>query len=115
MKRFIGFALTLVLFATPAFAGKKPPTVTIPMTVQVGSAQVPEGDYQLTWTGSGSNIQATLTQNGKNVVTFPAKLVTGKNDPGVGTNTQNGHAILETIELNNISLVLTAAQHSGQE
>jgi hypothetical protein len=106
--------LTLVLFAAPAFAGKKPPTVTIPMTVQVGSAQVPQGDYQLTWTGSGSTVQATLTQNGKTVVTFPATLVAGKNSPGVGTNTQSGRAILETIELNNISLELTGAQHSGQ-
>jgi hypothetical protein len=115
MKRFIGLALSLVLFAAPAFAGKKPPTVTIPMNVQVGSAQVPQGDYQLTWTGSGSNVQATLTQKGKAVATFPAKVVTGKGDPGVGTYAQGGHAFLESIQLNNLSLVLASAPHSGQE
>jgi hypothetical protein len=58
MKRFFGIALTLVLFAAPAFASKKPPTVTIPAAVQVGSTQVPAGDYTLAWTGSGSNVQA---------------------------------------------------------
>ena len=44
MKRFFGIALTLVLFAAPAFASKKPPTVTIPAAVQVGSTQLPAGD-----------------------------------------------------------------------
>ena len=114
MKRFFGIALTLVLFAAPAFAGMKPQTVTIPRTVQIGSTQLPAGDYKLTWTGSGSNVQVTLTQNEKTIVTFSAKAVEGKNEPGVETLTDGGVNILETIQLRTVSLVLENATHSGQ-
>jgi hypothetical protein len=115
MKRFFGIALTLVLFAAPAFASKKPPTVTIPATVQVGSMQVPAGDYTLTWTGSGSNVQATLAQRGKTVVAFPATAVEGKNNPGVETHAQGAVQVLDRIQLDNVTLVLGSAPHSGQE
>ena len=114
MKRFFGFALTLVLFAAPAFAGTKPQTVTIPKNVQVGSTQLPAGDYKLTMTGSGSSVQVTLTQNQKAVVTFSAKIVAGKNEPGVETMTDGGVTVLESIQLRTVSLVLENAAHSGQ-
>jgi hypothetical protein len=115
MKRFFGFALTLVLFAAPAFASKKPPTVTIPAAVQVGSTQVPAGDYTLTWTGSGSNVQATLALKGKTVVAFSATEIDGKSNQGVETHAQGGVQILDRIQLNNVTLVLGGAPHSGQE
>ncbi|MGD0789316.1 MAG: hypothetical protein ABR898_15155 [Terracidiphilus sp.] len=114
MKRFFGFALTLVLFAAPAFAGKKSPTVTIPRTVQVGSAQLPAGDYKLTLTGSGSNVQVTLSQNEKALVTVPAKAIGAKNNAGVETHTQGAVEVLDTIELSNLTLILQGAPHSGQ-
>jgi opacity protein-like surface antigen len=102
MKRFFGFALMLVLLAAPAFASQKPQTVTFAVAVQVG------------WTGSGSDVQVTLTQNKKAVVTFPAKAVEGKYNPGVETEAKGGVNILETIQLNSVSLVLGGASHSGQ-
>ena len=114
MKRFFGFALMLVLLAAPAFASQKPQTVTFAVAVQVGSTQLPAGDYKLTWTGSGSDVQVTLTQNKKAVVTFPAKAVEGKYNPGVETEAKGGGNILETIQLNSVSLVLGGASHSGQ-
>jgi hypothetical protein len=115
MKRFFGFALTLVLFAAPAFASKKPPTVTIPATVQVGSTQVPAGDYTLTWTGSGSNVQATLALKGKTVVAFSARAVEGKNNQGVETHTQGKVEVLDRIQLSDVTLILAGAPQSGQE
>jgi hypothetical protein len=114
MKRFFGIALTLVLFALPAFAGTKPQTVIIPQKVQIGSTQLPAGDYKLTWTGSGSSVQVTLTQNEKAVVTFSAKAIEGKYEPGVETMTDGGVTVLETIQLRTVSLVLENASHSGQ-
>lgn len=114
MKRFFGFALILVLFAVPAFAGKSAQTVTIPVKVQVGSTQVAAGDYKLTWTGSGPSVQATLTQGKKAVATFAAKLVEGKSTAGVETLTHDGVESLDTIHLNNVSLVLEGATRSGQ-
>ena len=57
MKRFFGFALLLVLFAVPAFAGSKTQKVTIGTPVQVGSTKVAAGIYDLTYTGTGSNVR----------------------------------------------------------
>ncbi len=88
--------------------------MTIPTAVQVGSTQLPAGDYKLTWTDSGPNVQATPSQNEKAVVTFSARAVEGKNNPGVETNTEGGAQVLNTIHLSNVSLELEGATHSGQ-
>ena len=114
MKRSFSFALMLVLFAAPAFAGNKPPTVDIPMNVQVGSTQLPAGEYELTWTGSGPNVQASLVQNKKAVVTFSAKLVEGKNNAGVETDDRGGATILNAITTGKFSLILDGGPQSGQ-
>ena len=115
MKRFFGFALTLVLFAAPAFAGNKPQSVTLSNAVLVGSTQLPAGDYKLSWTGAGPDVQATLAQSGKAVVNFSAKLVEGKFTPSVGTNHQGGAVVLQTILTNTAQLVLDGAPHAGQQ
>jgi hypothetical protein len=114
MKRSFGFALMLVLFAVPAFAGNKTPTVNIPQNVQIGSTQLPAGQYELTWTGSGSNVQASLLQNKKTVVTFSAKVVEGKNNAGVETDKQGGTTILDVINTGKYSLILEGGPQSGQ-
>jgi hypothetical protein len=114
MKRFFGIALTLVLLAAPAFAGKKAATVSLPWAVQAGSAEVPAGDYHLTIAGSGSDVQVTLTQNGKTVATFSAKAVAGKYNPGLETNKAGAVIVLDTIYLSDVSLVLNNTKHSGQ-
>jgi hypothetical protein len=114
MKHSFSFALMLVLFAVPAFAGKKPTTVLIPENMQVGSTQISAGQYKLTWTGSGSSVEATLLQNKRPVVTFPAKLVEGKNNPSVETFNQGGAAVLDAIHTDKFSLVLEGAPQSGQ-
>lgn len=114
MKRSLGFALMLVLFAVPAFAGNRTPTVDIPINVQVGSTQIPAGLYELTWTGSGPNVQATLIQNKKSVVTFSAKMVERKNNSGVETDSQGGATILNVINTGKFSLTLDGSPQSGQ-
>jgi hypothetical protein len=114
MKRFFGFALLLVLFAAPAFGSSKPQTVIIPETVQVGSTLLPAGTYKLVWTGSESDVQVTLAQAGKTVITFAAKTVEQKNNPGVDLNTNAGVVSLERIHLDHVSLQLEGAPHPGQ-
>lgn len=114
MKRSLGFALMLILFAVPAFAGNRTPTVDIPMDVQVGSTQIPAGQYQLTWTGSEPNVQATLLQNKKTVVTFSAKMVEGKNISGVETDTEGATTILNAINTGKFRLTLDGSSQSGQ-
>jgi hypothetical protein len=115
MKYFAGFASMLVLLVAPAFgAGSKPQNVVIPQNVQVGSTQLPAGTYKLAYTGTG-NVQVTLTQAGKTVLTFPAKEI-DKNtvNPGVDLITNGGVTNLQAIHLSKVSFELNGAPQSGQ-
>ena len=115
MSRLAAFASMLVLLAAPVFgAGNKPQTVIIPQAVQVGSTQLAAGTYKLAFTGTGSDVQVTLTQAGKTVLTFAAKAVEQKNNPGVDLITNAGVTTLEAINLDKVSLQLEGATHPGQ-
>jgi hypothetical protein len=116
MKRLIGFTSLLVLLAAPAFgSGNKPQTVIIPEAVQVGSTQLAAGTYKLAWSGStGSDVQVALTQDGKMVLTFAAKAVEQKNDPGVDVNTIAGVTTLKAINLDKVSLQVEGAPQPGR-
>jgi hypothetical protein len=114
MKRFLGFALLLVLFAAPAFAGSKNQKVTIGTPVQIGSTQVAAGDYDLTYTGTGSSVQVTLTKNRKAVVTFAATAVEVNSTQGMETTTRGGVSTLQVLHLNKISFTVAGATQSGQ-
>jgi hypothetical protein len=113
MKRFAGIASVLVLLAAPMFgSSKKPQNVVIPEKVQIGSTQLPAGNYKLAWTGDGPTVQATLsTKDGKTVVAFTATATQIKNsDIGVDVDTNGGVSSLKRILLNNLSLQIENAQ-----
>jgi hypothetical protein len=115
MNRLAAFASMLVLFVASAFGvGNKPQTVIIPENVQVGSTQLAAGTYKLAFTGTGSDVQVTLAQAGKTVLTFAAKAVEQKNNPGVDLITNAGVTTLEAINLDKVSLQLEGAPHPGQ-
>lgn len=115
MKRFFGFAILLASLSVPAFAAKNSQNISITDTVKVGATQLPAGTYKVTWTGTGSNAQVTIAQKGKASVTVPAKVVDAKNGHvALLTNTVNGSTVLETIQLNDLSLVLTGGTSSGE-
>lgn len=115
MKRFFGFAILLASLSVPAFAAKNSQSISINDPVTVGATQLPAGNYTVSWTGTGSNAQVTIAQKGKASVTVPAKVVEAKNGHvALLTNTVNGSAVLETIQLNNLSLVLTGATSAGE-
>jgi hypothetical protein len=114
MKRFFGFALLLVLFAAPAFAGSKTQKVTIGTPVQVGSTKVASGEYDISWTGTGSSVQVTLAKNNKTVITFPATAVAGDSMPGMETSEHGGVATLQVLHLNKISFTVAGTPQSGQ-
>jgi hypothetical protein len=110
MKRFFAFAMMLALFSAPAFAGKNSQTVNVPEAMKAGSAQLTPGDYNVTWEGSGTNVQVTLTRNKKVIVTLPAKLVeeTNKNE-GLGTDNQGGVDVLHAIYMRNMTLLFDSS------
>jgi len=69
--------LTLALLpATSAFAGEshKASLQTFD-AVQVSGKQLPAGEYQLKWEGTGPDVQLSILKNNKVVATSPAKVV----------------------------------------
>jgi len=63
-----------VLLATGAFASNKG-SLNVQEAVQVSGQQLPAGDYQVRWEGSGSDVQVTFLQGKKEVAKASAKIV----------------------------------------
>jgi hypothetical protein len=63
-----------VLLATGAFASNKG-TLSVEEAVQVNGQQLPAGDYQIRWEGSGSDVQLTFMRGKKEVAKTSAKVV----------------------------------------
>jgi hypothetical protein len=115
VKRFFGFAIMLASLSIPSFAAKNSQTVAISDAVKVGSTQLAPGNYTVSWTGSGSNVQVTIAEKGRESVTVPAKLVQSRNGHvALLTNSVGGANVLETIQLDNLSLVLAGTSNSGE-
>ena len=114
MKRFIGYAAMLALLSAPAFSANNSDNIIIGHTVTVGTTQIPAAKYKVTWNGTGSNTQVTLT-NGKSVVTLPAKVVEQKHENNsVRTAEKGGASVLVGIDLTKVTVDFTPSPSSGQ-
>lgn len=86
--------LTLsLLLATSAFAGgsSHKGTFKVSDNVQVAGKSLAAGEYVIKWDGTGPDVQATISQDGKVVATVPAKVVELPQKPSNGTaEVQNG-------------------------
>jgi hypothetical protein len=118
MKRLLYTAAILALVSVPAFAAKNSQSVTIPEAVTVGSTVLPAGDYKVTWTGTGSDVQVTLIEKDK----FSPKPVTVAAKAVDATVSQNGFTVdrqgnvntLQTLQLGKTTLVFNGAPANGQ-
>ena len=63
-----------VLLATGAFASNKG-SLNVQEAVQVSGQQLPAGEYQIRWDGSGSEVQLSFMQGKKEVAKTSAKVV----------------------------------------
>jgi len=63
-----------VLLATGAFASNKS-TLNVQETVQVNGQQLPAGEYQVRWDGSGSDVQVSFMKGKKEVAKTSARMV----------------------------------------
>ena len=100
-SKLVTLAVALVL-ATSAFAGSDTHKGTLQVfdPVQVNGKQIPAGEYQLKWEGSGSDVQLNIMKGKKVLATSQAKLVdleqkansdsaiVSKNDDGTRTLNQ---------------------------
>jgi hypothetical protein len=114
MKQFSLFAFMLVLLTIPAFAAKKDPSINIPMDVQVGSTLVHAGDYTLSITGTGPDVQVTINRGSKAVASFSATEIQSKGLTGISALPSGKVPTLAGIQLHDVNLVLQSAPHSGQ-
>ncbi len=118
MKRLIFSAAILALVSVPAFAAKNQQTVSFPEAVTIGTTQFHAGDYKVTWTGTGSNVQVTLVEKDKHAAvptTLTAKAVeAADNHNGFTVNRQGNVNSLETLQLGKTTLVFAAAPTNGQ-
>jgi hypothetical protein len=118
MKRLLYSAAILALVSVPAFAAKNQQTVNFPEAVTVGSAQLPAGDYKVTWTGTGANVQVTLLEKDKfsaKPTTVTAKAVdAAESHTGFTLDRQGNVNTLETLQLGKTTLVFAAAPANGQ-
>jgi hypothetical protein len=109
MKRLLYSALLLTLVSIPAFAAKNSSSVTFPDGVTVGSAQLPPGDYKVTWTGTGDNVQVTLVEKDKysaRPVTVTAKVTDStENRTGFTSEHQGNVNRLHTLQFGKTMLV----------
>ena len=63
-----------VLLATGAFASNKG-TLNVQEAVQVNGQQLPAGEYQIRWDGTGSNVELSIMRGKKEVAKTSAKVV----------------------------------------
>jgi hypothetical protein len=118
MKRLLYTAAILALVSVPAFAAKNSQSVTIPEAVTVGSTVLPAGDYKVTWTGTGSDVQVTLIEKDKyspKPVTVAAKAVDATvSQNGFTVDRQGNVNTLQTLQLGKTTLVFNGAPAIGQ-
>jgi hypothetical protein len=68
----LGLAL---LLATSAFAASNKASIEFLDPVTVSGKQLPAGEYNVKWDGSGSNLELNILKGNKVVATTPARLV----------------------------------------
>jgi hypothetical protein len=91
-RKIFGTLTASLLLAACAFAGPDSKgQLRVAETVTIGSTQLRSGTYQLEWTGSGPNVELSISNGRETVAKVPAQLVSlekaGSGD-GYSTNTE---------------------------
>jgi len=121
MKSFRKLMLSLSLLLSFSMASlaahKNEATINLSDKVQLGSTQLAPGEYKLSWTGTGNDATATLSQGKKVLVTVPAKLVEQRSqNPGVGIVTdavEGGGTRLTGVQLPKLELLFDSDKDSS--
>jgi hypothetical protein len=74
-KIMMMFCLALTLAGSSFAAEAHKASFQISQSVQINGTELTPGDYVAKWTGDGPDVQLSITRNGKQMATAPAKLV----------------------------------------
>jgi hypothetical protein len=114
MKRILGIALLAALCAVPAFAANSV-TLHVGPGVMAGDIKLNEGDYKLSWDGTGASVTITLSLEGRKILTAPARVIEAKHEfPQITLSSKNGKDTMQTIELKNMTLVVGVPTAAGK-
>ena len=109
-SRFTLGAIAVVLLSVSGWASDRmKANIQIYKTVNVGSTQLAPGEYEITWTGSGTSAEATFSQGKKVIATVPAQLTqerSGYSSPALRTDSVSNTLI--GVELPKVSLSFTS-------
>ena len=64
-----------MLLAASAIAGNNKGTLWTDETVTVGGKQLPPGKYQVTWAGSGSSVELSISDGRETLAQVPAEIL----------------------------------------
>ena len=83
-----------LLLAASAIAGNpNKGTLQVAETVTVGGKQLPAGKYQVEWSGSGSNVEVSISDGRETVAKVPAQILPLKKaEPASGYTTSTDQA-----------------------
>ena len=101
--------LATMAFAKINFVNKNSGTINFVTAVRVGTADLPAGEYKVSWTGPGDDAQVTFKQ-GNTTATAKAKIVgTSNYEDSYATSMENGARVLRELQFGKTSLVLNPA------
>jgi hypothetical protein len=109
------FSLVLVTGAVAGTSNKG--TLNVGETVIVGGKQLPAGKYQVEWTGSGSDVELSISDGRETVAKVPAQILPLKKaEPQSGYSTsadQSGNKALTEIFFGGKKYVLSIGEASA--
>jgi hypothetical protein len=118
MKRLLYSVAVLMLISIPAFAAKNSQTVNIPEAVTVGNTQLEAGDYKVTWSGTGANVQVTLLEKDKyspKPVTVTARAEdAAQSQTGFTVERQGNVSKLSSLKVGKTTLIFDTSSANGQ-
>jgi maltodextrin utilization protein YvdJ len=112
VKSIRAFLAFLFLLALPiaSFAAKNSKEVTFDTPVKVGDTQLDAGTYKVAWSGTGSQVEVSFSQNGNNVAGATAELrnESGPYDSAMVLDPQeDGSVVLKELDFKNVELVFS--------
>ena len=79
MKRVFVLGVVLLSLCLPVLAAKNSEVFSLPWSVRLGDAQLPEGRCEVSWTeASGTQVLVTIKDEGKKTYTTAATFEPGK-------------------------------------
>ena len=112
MKSIRAFLAFLFLLALPvaSFAAKNSKEVTFDTPVKVGDTQLEAGTYKVAWSGTGTQVEVSFSQNGNKLASATAQLSNeaGPYDDAVElAPDQDGSMVLRQLDFKNLKLVFS--------